>query len=165
MGDWYAEILVPRRNLMSEQLIKFGMIGLTGIFFVGGFLIHPFMLIGGMLMVLADYFVFPRFKVEYEYRYIEGQFDIDAIYNKMKRKRKYTLDISNCEVIAPIGSKKLEPFQFDYKVIDFTSREEDAKPYVFVCPDKRVKVHLEIAGEEKVLKDIALRRPRNFFRE
>ncbi len=164
MGDWYAEILVPRKNLMSEQIIKFAMIGFTGILFVGGFLIHPFCLIGAMVMCLVDYFVFPRFKVEYEYRYIDGQFDIDVIYSKMKRKRKETLDLNSVEIIAPIGSKHLEPFQFDYKVVDYTSREEDAKPYVFVVPDKKLKYHLEI-DDEKVLQDLSYRKPRNFFRE
>ena len=44
-------------------------------------------MIAVILAVIAYYFIFPKLNVEYEYIILNHDLQIDAIYNKAKRKR------------------------------------------------------------------------------
>ena len=47
------------------------------------------------------YFIFPKLNVEYEYMILNHDLQIDAIYNKSKRKHMLSFDIQSAEIIAP----------------------------------------------------------------
>jgi hypothetical protein len=42
-------------------------------------------MIAFMIMLVVDYFVFPRFNLEFEYTYFTGSLDIDKIMNMQAR--------------------------------------------------------------------------------
>jgi len=165
MGDCYAEIMVKRKTSTSTKFLKCLMIGITGLCFVCGIIVHPFAFLAGMILILVDYIVFPKMNKEYEYTYINGEIFIDVIYSKLKRKRKESFAVSEIAAVAPLGSKALDAFQFEYDVRDFSSGFEDSpRPLVFVKPDTKEKFHLEIT-EPKVLQDIKFRLSRNYHEE
>ena len=86
-----------------------------------------------ILAVLAYYFVFPKLNVEYEYIILNHDLQIDAIYNKSKRKRLKNLDIQSAEIIAPKGSPRLHSYKPD-KVYDYSSGNPSGKAYAIMMP-------------------------------
>lgn len=44
-------------------------------------------LIAVLILMIAFYFIFPKLNVEYEYMILNHDLQIDAIYNKSKRKQ------------------------------------------------------------------------------
>ena len=48
---------------------------------------------GALIALIAYYFISPQLSVEYEYTILNHDLQIDAIYNKSRRKPKMTLDI------------------------------------------------------------------------
>lgn len=78
---------------------------------------------------------------------------IDAIYNKSKRKHMLSFDIQSAEIIAPKKSPRLNAFHPD-KTYDFTSGNENADVYavmisldqknscVYIEPDRKMIEHM-----------------------
>ena len=86
MNDSYKEILVKRQTPVGMRVLKGALIGLTVLSLVAGLLMWPLLIVGAIL-IAVDYFVVPKFDVEYEYLYVNGELDIDAIYSRQKRKK------------------------------------------------------------------------------
>ena len=85
---------LPLRILIILVIVAVAVLGMP---FIG---ILSFV-IAVILAVLAYYFVFPKLNVEYEYIILNHDLQIDAIYNKAKRKRLQNIDIQGAEIIAP----------------------------------------------------------------
>ena len=103
--------------------------------------------------IIAFYFIFPKLNVEYEYMILNHDLQIDAIYNKSKRKHMLSFDIQSAEIIAPKKSPRLNAFHPD-KTYDFTSGNENADVYavmisldqknscVYIEPDRKMIEHM-----------------------
>ena len=63
-----------------------------------------------------------------EYVYCDGQLDFDQIYGGEKRKNALRIEIEDADVIAPIGSSRLDGYRHLGKK-DFSSKEADARLY------------------------------------
>ena len=85
MSDMYSELLVPRRSVRSEQAIRIALIVVTAIVTAAGLVFNMYLLIGALALGIVDFFLFPRFNVEYEYQYMIGEINIDKILSKSKR--------------------------------------------------------------------------------
>ena len=122
MNDALYEQLISRRPkpydlpLRILIVILIAAVAVLGMPFIG-FL--SFM-IAVILAIVAYYFIFPKLNVEYEYIILNHDLQIDAIYNKAKRKRLRALDIQAAEIIAPKGSPRLNSYRPD-KVYDYSS--------------------------------------------
>ena len=51
--------------------------------------------------------MFRNLNVEYEYVFVNGDLDIDKIMNKARRKRMFSVDADQMELLAPVGSVEL----------------------------------------------------------
>ena len=69
MGDFYTEQLVKRQKASSTTLIKAILIILTVLSVVLIFMI-PFGIIGPVIMIALDVFLFRSMDVEYEYLFV-----------------------------------------------------------------------------------------------
>ena len=87
MGDLYSELLVKKDKTAKDSLLKYGLIVLTVLAVFAGLIITPLALIIAVALGIACYFVIPKTDVEYEYLFINGDFDIDMIMSKTKRKK------------------------------------------------------------------------------
>lgn len=163
MSDIFIEVLVKRNRKSTDLLMKTLLIGLVVVLFVGGFLFIPLLLPLGLVLGLVEwFFILPRFDVEYEYSFVNGEIDIDAIYSKEKRKHLDTVEVDTFECVAPYGSHELDRFQHDFTVADYSALDPDRKPYVCVQAGEKRLVYLQL--EDKTLKDaIKNRIPRKFF--
>lgn len=128
---------LPVRILVILLIVAVAVLGMP---FVGFFSF----VVAVIIAMLAYYFIFPRLIVEYEYALLNHDLQIDAIYNKAKRKSKMSIDIQNAEIIAPKDSPRLNSFKPD-SVCDFTSGDPSAKAYAIMIPieQKNTCVYIE----------------------
>ena len=163
MSDMYSELLVPRRSVRSEQAIRIALIVVTAIVTAAGLVFNMYLLIGALALGIVDFFFFPRFNVEYEYQYMNGEINIDKIFSKSKRKKVTSIDLSNVECVAPLGSHHLDSYGVGYTVEDYSSMDPENPPYVLVKVDgaNRKKIYLQF--DDTILNDLKMRLPRKVF--
>lgn len=103
-----------------------------------------------LIAIAAYYFIFPRLNVEYEYTILNHDLQIDAIYNKAKRKSLKTIDIQGAEIIAPKKSPRLNSYKPD-KVYDYSSGNPNAKTYAIMIPLQQKNVCIYIEPDAKMV--------------
>ena len=107
MGDLYSELLVKKDKTAKDSLLKYGLIVLTVLAVFAGLIITPLALIIAVALGIACYFVIPKTDVEYEYLFINGDFDIDMIMSKTKRKKVKSFKLSEADLAADRKSTRL----------------------------------------------------------
>lgn len=103
-----------------------------------------------ILAVVAYYFIFTKLNVEYEYMILNHDLQVDAIYNRSKRKRLQNIDIQGAEIIAPKGSPRLNSYKPD-KVYDYSSGNPDGKAYAIMIPKDQKNVCIYIEPDAKMI--------------
>ena len=107
MGDLYSELLVKKDKTAKDSLLKYGLIVLTVLAVFAGLIITPLALIIAVALGIACYFVIPKTDVEYEYLFINGDFDIDMIMSKTKRKKVKSFKLSEADLAAPLDIRSI----------------------------------------------------------
>lgn len=152
MNDALYEQLISRRPKAYDLPVRIlvilviAAVAILGMPFVG-FLSF---VIAVVLAVIAYYFIFPKLSVEYEYIILNHDLQIDAIYNKAKRKRLQSLDIQGAEIIAPKGSPRLNSYRPD-KTYDYTSGDPNGKAYAIMMPMDQKNVCICIEPDAQML--------------
>jgi hypothetical protein len=82
----------------------------------------------GVAAIFALIWYWPRFRVEWEYVFCDGQLDFDMIQGGEKRKNILRIEIEEADVIAPIKSDRLDGYRHLH-VRDYSSMKEDANVY------------------------------------
>lgn len=163
MSDMYKEILVKRKTSAANQLAKAAIIALTAVGLVGGivFMFIPFLVIG-IAGGVACYFLVPKLDVEYEYLYVNGDLDIDAIYSRQKRKKVAEYTSAELELLAPENSHALDSYKNkkDMKVRDFTSGDPQKKNYIMVMNKDKGQELVKVELDEAIVNDLRRMAPR-----
>ena len=152
MNDALCEHIVARKSKPTDLLIRILIIvaviaiAVLGLPFIG-FFSFALAVIAAML---AYYFIFPMLSVEYEYSLLNHDLEIDAIYNKAKRKSKLNVDIQTAEIIAPKSSHRLDSYHTE-KICDFSSGNEDAKVFAIILPVEQVLTRVYIEPDQKMI--------------
>ena len=131
MGDLYSELLVKKDKTAKDSLLKYGLIVLTVLAVFAGLIITPLALIIAVALGIACYFVIPKTDVEYEYLFINGDFDIDMIMSKTKRKKVKSFKLSEADLAAPLDSHIMDYYNGNQnmKVLDFSSGNPEHKRF------------------------------------
>lgn len=152
----HIELLVavkPKRIIEAAKIalwvvtILFVLMSLMGI--LGAF---PFLI--AIATGIGAYFVGPHANIEYEYSLTDKEIDVDVIYAKQKRKNVTTIDLTKLEIMAPMGSYRLDGYaNRQCKVEDYSSNMEEHKKemYVMYCDGSR-KIIIE--PDERLYKAI-----------
>ena len=161
MSDMYREILVIRETPASKKILKGLMIAGSVLLIVGGTMIWP-LLISGLVLAVVTVVVTPKFDVEYEYLYVNGELDIDAIYSKQKRKRVGTYDMAELEILAPEKSHALDSYMNNksIKMKDFSSGNPQAKSYILIMNSDSERQSVKVEIDEAIIQDIRRIAPR-----
>ncbi len=130
MNDYYTEQLVKKQTDMKDMLIKALLVAATIVSFLI-ILMFPIGLILPVLMIVLDVFMFRRLNVEFEYLFVNGDLDIDKIMNKSKRKKAFSANVADMEMLAPADAVELRQYQ-NAKTVDFTSRTGQGKVYALI---------------------------------
>lgn len=164
MSDSYIELLVKRKTSTAKMAIKIILAVIAAICLFLGLVGYLTLFFVGIIFALAAYYAHLGSCVEYEYLYLNKELSVDRILAKSKRKRMAEYDLQRMEVLAPANSHRLDSYNNKkYITYDFSSHEEDSKPYIFVyAGDNEVaKVKVDLTDELfKVIRDIA---PRKVF--
>lgn len=164
MNDYFKEQLVIRKPNTMDTIKKVGIVvgGLVIIFatmyvqILAAFFM-PIVLVVGFFVIL----LVRRFNIEFEYALTNKDLDIDKIYNKTKRKRLISIDVTNFEILVPLNNKGYEGELANFsKVIDCSSGTNDAQTYVGIVNSNDSRIKLIFEPNEKILKGIKQYIPR-----
>ena len=160
MNDAYSEIMVKKPMSVGAKFLKGFLPVMTVICLIGGMIIWP-LLIGAVAFGLLTFFVAPKMDVEYEYLYVNGELDIDAIYSKQKRKRIGSYDVEELEIIAPAKSHALDSYLNNgAKIKDYTSGDEHAKNFIAIYNKDKERVIIKVELDDIILNDMRRMAPR-----
>lgn len=130
MNDYYTEQMVKKQADMKDIAIKAVLAAATIVSFLI-IMMYPIGLILPIAMIALDVFIFGRLKVEYEYLFVNGDLDIDKIMNKSKRKKQFSMNVADMELLAPSDAVELRQYQ-NARVLDFSSRSGQGKTYALI---------------------------------
>ncbi len=102
---------------------------------------------------------------EYEYSFVDGELDIDIIYNKSRRRRVFTGSVVEFEIMAHYNDNEHLKFYERFPARDFSAGKISESTYVFVTAYKGKKARFIIDPKEELLE--AIRRSmqqQRFFR-
>lgn len=162
MGDIFAEQLVKRKKKPSEQFLKYALTALVVVFALGGLFLAGFLVYLALALAVACYFIFPRFNVEYEYSYVNGEFDVDVIYSMQKRKKKEAFNLQDVDCVALYGNPALAAYQTGYTVTDYSAFDASKPPYVIVKGSEKRLIYMQIE-DPTILSDMKRRLQRRFY--
>ena len=158
MGDFYTEQLVKRQKASSTTLIKAILIILTVLSVVLIFMI-PFGIIGPVIMIALDVFLFRSMDVEYEYLFVNGSLEIMA---KSRRKNMFSMEMTDLEMMAPSGSPELRPYQ-GLKGTDYSSGMPGADTYELIVVNNGEKKKIIFEPNKAVCEGLKMLAPRKVF--
>ncbi len=160
----YAETHIKRKGTPASVALKITLIlAITLLFFLASIFGSIVLMIG----VAAAFFVvwyWPRFDVEWEYVFVDGQMDFDKIMGGSTRKTILRIDFDAVELVAKQTSHALDPYR-EYKIKDFTSLKKDVVPYVIVAKVEKEVYRLHIEPNVKTLNAMKSKAPRKVIIE
>lgn len=162
MNNSYAELLVKKKNSGLGLFLKILLIILAAVFILVG-MGNIIILIIGIVLGVAAYFVHLNTDIEYEYIYLDKELTVDKIMAKTRRKKIAAYDIERMEMIAPVKSWHLDNFKNRTFVMkNFSSgRKETANSCFAMIYDGKQKLILEATPDfVKVIQTVA---PRKVF--
>lgn len=146
MEQSYAEANAKRKTTGAARALKVTLILLVLLVFLGSLfaavqLGKNLIVFVGVAAIFGLIWYWPRFKVEWEYVFCDGQLDFDMIQGGEKRKNILRIEIEDADVIAPVASKRLDGYRH-LETKDYSSMREDAKIYGIATrlPEKQEKV-------------------------
>lgn len=168
MSDLYLEEMVKKKRTGKDVALRSLLMALTAVLVVLSLLTWNIVItVPAIAICIADIFLFPRFSVEWEYQYVNGELDIDRILNRAKRKRMASYDISNAEIIAPAASHRLDYHNNNtkMKVQDFSScnPERSRMVYAMIVSQDGELTKVLFEPSEQMLKDMKTKAPRKVF--
>lgn len=143
MSDAYVECLVKAKSSMMAVFLKFLLIVIAVISFLGMFIGITIAFIPMLLAAVGAYFMNLYTDLEYEYLYLDKELVVDKVMAKSKRKRVATYSLDRMEILAPIKSYHLD----NYK--NRTVKEKDYSIGQVLQPDLRYAMYYE--GGERII--------------
>lgn len=168
MSDLYLEEMIKKQRTSKDNILRIGLMVLTALVVLLALMSWNMVIIVlGIAICVADIFLFPRFSVEWEYQYVNGELDVDRILNKQRRKRMASYDIQSAELIAPAKSHRLDYYHSGkkLKVVDYSScnPENERNVYAMLISKENELQEVLFEPSEKMLKDMRLKAPRKVF--
>lgn len=168
MDGCYAECYVHKEKTGKDMLKKFSVVGLM----IAFALITIFFVIEQVLMIaLVTFAIFaiflfltmylvPKFNVDWEYVFVDGQLDFDMILGGEGRKRKLRIDFDDCEIIAPSESHHLDEYNNKpMRTLDYSSLS-GAPNYTIIWHEGSTFYRILFEPDEEMVKTMRNKSPR-----
>lgn len=162
MGDAFFEETVPKKTTAGTVALKVLLIFVTAAALFFGLFWNMLFLALFLVLLIIDYFMFPRFKAEYEYSYANGDIDMAVIFSKESRKELGSVELSEIECVAPCGSDALSTYGNTYAVKDYSGNMSAEKPWAVVTGGENRTIYYMMLTEDMV-NDLKYRIPRKVF--
>lgn len=158
MNDIYTEQLLKKQPAGKDKRIKFILIVLTlGVVVMT--LGNPLWLLGILIMIGVDVWVFRSLNVEYEYLYINGNLDVDKIMSKSRRKKVFEMEINDLEVMALRGEAELKMYQ-GLKAQDYSSGNTNSRQYEMIVIQNGEKKRIIFEPNDVIVDGMRMLAPR-----
>lgn len=117
---------------------------------------------GGFGLGFIAIMIWPRFNVEYEYIYCDGQFDFDKISGSDSRKHILRLDLDSSTLLAPESAPELDSVNSIKGLVvkDFSSGDKSARRYCLVATDGESKIKVIFEPSDEILELAKSKAPR-----
>ena len=163
MTDLYSELLIKKEQTGKDKAIKILMIAAIAITAAAGLLI-PIAWILTLALGIAAYFILPKLDLEYEYVFVNGDLDIDKIMNKARRKRMFSVDADQMELLAPVGAVELMQYK-KVRTYDYTSGKNHAEIYALIASNKGELCKVLFEPNETIIEGFFVKAPRKVIRK
>lgn len=162
MDNRYVEKLVSKKTDIGAILLRIATVVVSLLLmYITSFFWGIYGLLAIFVLGYAIYYVFFITSVEYEFVLVNNELTIDAIYGKNKRKNQQTIDVSKCEVIAPVESTYVSGYHRNsqMKSFDYTSGNNEEPVYLLIAPygAGTAKVYMEF--DKKMLDAMKMAAP------
>lgn len=141
MKDVVFEWYIPYVPDKKKQLLKAVMISATVVSFFDALFFAAAMLFVAVALAVTGFFLFRSWRYEYEYVYVNGEFDISKIIRKCRRKDVYHVD--RPDITSFLQGRV--PQKEGKRVKDFTSGRPNAEVYTIYA--KGEVVYIEPSDE------------------
>lgn len=158
MDDVFIEKIVPQRRVAFDYL---KIAGLFAAYLLLNFflLLIPFLrfllplgLIGGVYLL---YIMIAQTRLEHEYIVTNGSLDIDRIYGQRRRKRVFSVQAKELQILAPIsGGEYADYAKRGLKVLDFSARRNERQDWFFTANYKGTEYLVRWSPDERILKNL-----------
>ncbi len=169
MDNIVIEQLVKHHYTKADNKTRFTILIITAVFVLLWLNLPSFPAIVMMVVLtiaIATFFMNFFLNREYEYCFVDGELDIDVIYNKRRRRRVFVGEAAEFEVLAHIGDSEHLDFYKRFKLRDFSGGIVTNNTYIFVAAYKGKKFRIAIEPNDRLVE--AMRRyiqPQKFFRK
>jgi len=157
MGDIFKEQIIKRKSNSKDTLKRVGLVlAVIVIIFVTFSLIPGFAPVLTIVAGIGAWYLMSYLKVEYEYAFTDGELDIDAIYNRSRRKRVFSARVSDFETMAHVEDKmRAGDFQGAVQTLDYSSGVVGDDTYAFMINYKGKRTKIIIEPNAVMLKALA----------
>ena len=162
MSDYYTEQLIKKQTTMKDVFLKALLVSLSIVSVLIVFL-FPLGIIIPVAVIAATVILIRRLDVEYEYLYVNGDLDIDKIMHKAKRKRVFSMNVNDLEVLAPIDAIELRQYQ-RAKALD-SSGTGRGRLYALVVTEHGQQKKIIFEPNDTIVEGFFLLAPRKVVRQ
>ena len=163
MSEFYTELLVKRKAGAKEKILKFLLIVMV-LLSLPAVVMYTFGLLIVAVVIGFAVFMFIRLDIEFEYLYFNGDLDVDIIYRKTKRKKVYTMNVAELEILAPIQSMEVKHYE-KLRTFDYSSGTKSGNEYAMIVSKNGQKERVIFEPNEKIVEDLFYRAPRKVVRK
>lgn len=163
MNDFYTEQLIKKQPDMKDLAIKVGLVALFIISVLVVFL-FPLGLLLPVIVIVFDVIMFRRLNVEYEYLYVNGDLDIDKIMNRSKRKKMFTMNVADLELLAPADAPEIQRYQ-NLKTCSYCSGNGQAREYALIIANHGELKKIIFEPNDTILEGFYILAPRKVIRK
>ena len=155
-NDTFVEELVVRRNSLWNLLLMIGMVLLALVLAVAAFLFLSGLFPAIFAILIFGVYLGVKFQgVEFEYSFTNGDFDVDKIMAKRKRKRLVEINQKQIKVMAPYTAEfesETKEYQVS-QVIDVSAHKNAAGRWFMIYEDKDGKYVFLVFQPSKRFRD------------
>ncbi len=164
--DTFMEKIVVKKKTMTDHLITAGII-IASVLLIMVSLSIPLLVQLGMSLVVAvgiayiGYRLITSRNVEYEYIVTNGELDIDKIISKRKRKRIFSANCKEFDIVSPVKSNSFsQSVQSIKSRIDASSSMDSPDAYFLTLNYKGERTLVIFEPDERMLKNFKFYIPR-----
>ena len=161
---------VSRVQKRSSKFFTGIMLAFSILFLLMGIIFDRGMLFLSMLSVWMYWLYSLQSVTDYEYHLEDGNFTVDVIKGKRRRKRVQELEIKDLEILAPNWHETVAKYRKNggtekLKKYDYTSYDDDIPYYTMIIYSGKEKVKLLLDLDEEWLREIKRHHYTNVFME
>lgn len=153
MEKFYELSISGEESKLHKMIVPAMIISLflaAGIFIFTGLI--PTLIFLILILICLPLFIAKRLTmVEYDYEFTDGELEISAIYERVRRKVKGNINLREVEIIAPLGNSELNRYSNVKVKKCYNNIQEGKKVYVIVVRWETKMVAYEVLIDQKML--------------